>query len=142
MKSLSVLPINRTLCRALGESYEEVANQKLAELKDKFIERARRAGKPNPEGDWQRAEGTYRNMLMQDPNIRQDLEQRIANGSQGVRPAAPAAEAPAAGGGGDAKAVGSEIYGLADEIRGQVGDDGAGKVHRIMQLAMGLAQTG
>jgi len=137
MKSLSVLPINRTLCRALGESYEEVANQKLAELKDKFIERARRAGKQNPEGDWQRAEGTYRNMLMNDPNIRQDLEQRIANGSQG----APAmAEAPA--GGGDAKSVGSEIYALADEVRGLVGDDGADKVHRIMQLAMGLAQTG
>lgn len=130
-----IKPINKTLCRVLGEDYNAVADQTLNALKAKFIAREQRKGNPNPESAWVKAEPTYRNMLLNDPNIKQDLEQRHARGAAGGAPA------PAAGGGGPS-GMAQEIYGLAEQIRGSVSPEQQDAVHRIMQLAMELANTG
>lgn len=152
MKPLfDVQPVNRTICQALGESYEDAVEQKLGELKTKFIARMTRAGKPDPEGDWQRAEETYRNMLKNDPDVRSQMQsgaggdpgpQRTSH-SRMVRPQGrDQQDAPAGGGGGNSAQVGQEIYGLADKIRSSVGPEVEGTIHQIMQLAMTLTQGG
>jgi len=133
-----VQPVNKTICQALGESYEEAVEQKLGELKTKFIARMTRAGKPDPEGDWQRAEATYRNMLQNDPDVRSQMQNGQRN--QGGQQQAPSAPAPAAGGGGGPASIGKEIYGLADQVRSSVGPEVEGTIHQIMQLAMQLTQ--
>jgi len=133
---LVVRPINKTLCRVLGEDYNQVAQTTLDALKQKFIARAQRTGNPNPEAAWTKAEPTYRNMLLNDPNIKQDLEQRHARGATPQQQQQQQG-APASGGG-----PAQEIYSIADQIRGSVNPELQDHVHRIMQLAMELTNTG
>jgi hypothetical protein len=72
--------------RVLGETNDAGVERELAALKQRYLARMRTA--PNPEAEWAKVEPTYRNMLANDPNIRQVVRQRMGGGGTPERPAA------------------------------------------------------